>query len=87
MKWYVRYPPKRKLLTLEEYELQGYVETARALQELREYCLRAESQPWRLVKTLANPERMASFVEGHSHVTVIGSSMHDELLVSASCFI
>jgi len=86
MKWYTRYPPKRRLLTLEEYETQGQIETAKALEELREYCTKAESHPWKLVMKLSKPDRMASFVEGDSHVTIAEKSMHDELLVTSAIY-
>ena len=45
MKWlnasplfYRIFPPKTKLLTEEEFIMQGSVETRKALEQLREYC-------------------------------------------------
>lgn len=51
------FPPKRRLLTNEEYYEQGARETTKALAELRRYCSSPESQPWRTMTRLQNPQR------------------------------
>lgn len=52
-----RFPPKRKLLTNEEYYEQTAKETTKALEELRNYCSSPESKPWRTMTRLKNPQR------------------------------
>lgn len=69
--WRRKFPPKRKLLTQEEYEEQGRIETEKELAKLRDY-LRSPKckEPWKIAKNLTNPGRFASFVEGDEHVTL-----------------
>lgn len=52
-----RFPPKRKLLTLDEYAEQGVIETRKALEELKFFCSSPESKPWKTVSRLKNPKR------------------------------
>ena len=54
---YLWFPPKRRLLTMEEYNRQGEEETAKALAALREHCQSPGSTPWRLMARLRNPKR------------------------------
>nr|XP_040238005.2 nuclear envelope integral membrane protein 1 [Anopheles coluzzii] len=63
-----RYPGKRRLLTVEEFEEQGRIETDRALKDLREYCRSPECKQWTTMMRLRDPVRFASFVEGSPHV-------------------
>uniref|UniRef100_A0A182NUR4 Nuclear envelope integral membrane protein 1 n=1 Tax=Anopheles dirus TaxID=7168 RepID=A0A182NUR4_9DIPT len=63
-----RYPGRRRLLTVEEFEEQGRVETDRALKDLREYCRSPECKQWTTMMRLRDPVRFASFVEGSQHV-------------------
>uniref|UniRef100_A0A182Y0F7 Uncharacterized protein n=1 Tax=Anopheles stephensi TaxID=30069 RepID=A0A182Y0F7_ANOST len=63
-----RYPSRRRLLTVEEFEEQGRIETDRALKDLREYCRSPECKQWTTMMRLRNPVRFASFVEGSPHV-------------------
>ncbi|KAG4072971.1 hypothetical protein HA402_006651 [Bradysia odoriphaga] len=66
--WRRFFPPKRRFLTNEEYYEQGARETTKALEELKNYCNSPESQPWRTMTKLRNPQRFASFMEGQSHL-------------------
>lgn len=69
--WQRKFPAARKLLTKDEFEDQGRVETEKALKELREYVKSPKCKDqWKLVKTLAQPTRFAQFVEGNQHVTL-----------------
>nr|XP_019559888.2 nuclear envelope integral membrane protein 1 [Aedes albopictus] len=69
-----RFPPKRRLLTNEEYYEQGVRETTKALEELRAYCSSPNCKQWNTVLKLRDPSRFASFMEGSSHL------MDDEIL-------
>lgn len=68
------FPPKRKLLTEEEYYAQGVKETKKALEELREFCRSPKCAPWQVMDTMQSPKRFTNFVLGGSHIT------DDELL-------
>lgn len=59
---------KRRLITAEEFERQGAIETAKALEELKRFCSSPECNQWRTISRLKNPGRFASFIEGDSHV-------------------
>lgn len=73
--WRRRFPPKRKLLTKEEFEELGRYETEKALNELRDYVKSPKcKEQWKLVLNLSQPTRFASFVEGDEHLT------HDETI-------
>ncbi|CAO1399861.1 unnamed protein product [Diamesa serratosioi] len=67
--WRRRYPSKRQLLSQEEYQKQGRIETEKALRELREYVSSPKCKQWKVVSQLREPSRFASFVEGNSHIT------------------
>ncbi|CAO1405251.1 unnamed protein product [Diamesa hyperborea] len=67
--WFRRFPSKRRLLSEEEYQEQGRIETEKALKELREYVSSPKCKQWKVVSQLRQPSRFASFVEGDSHVT------------------
>uniref|UniRef100_A0A8D0HE38 Nuclear envelope integral membrane protein 1 n=1 Tax=Sphenodon punctatus TaxID=8508 RepID=A0A8D0HE38_SPHPU len=69
-------PPR--LLTEEEYRLQGEVETRQGLEELREYCSSPEFPAWRAVSRIQSPRRFAEFVEGASHLTPNEVSVHEQ---------
>lgn len=79
--WRRRFPKKRRLLTTEEFEEQGRIETEKALKELREYLKspKCKSQ-WSLVKNLSQPVRFASFVEGDDHVTLDETVEYDSMM-------
>jgi NEMP family len=66
--WRRRFPPKRRLLSNDEYFEQGVLETTRALEELRNYCSSPECKQWSLMRKLKDPVRFSSFVEGTSHI-------------------
>lgn len=66
--WKRRFPPKRRLITEEEYNEQGARETAKALEELRNFCSSPEAKPWKTMLKLRDPARFASFIEGDSHL-------------------
>lgn len=63
-----RFPPKRRLLTVEEFNEQGARETIKALDELRDYCSSPNCKQWNTVLKLKDPIRFASFMEGSSHL-------------------
>lgn len=46
--WYKRFPPKRQLLTMNEYDEQGFHETNKALNELRTYVSSPECKQWKV---------------------------------------
>ena len=51
-------PEPRRLLTEEEYQKQGEVETHQALEELRKYCTSPEFNTWKTVSRLQSPKRL-----------------------------
>lgn len=63
-----QFPPKRRLLTIEEFNEQGARETIKALDELREFCSSPNCKQWNTVLKLKDPVRFASFMEGSSHL-------------------
>jgi len=63
------FPPKTKLLTEEEFILQGSVETRKALEQLREYCKSPDCNAWKTISRVKTPQRLAAFVEGNSHLS------------------
>lgn len=79
--WQKKFPPKRKLLSKDEFEEQGRVETERALKELREYVKSPKcKEQWKLVMNLSKPTRFASFVEGDQHLTLDETLEYDKTL-------
>lgn len=60
-----RFPPKPRLLSSEEYYEQGVRETAKALEELKNYCNSPECNQWKTVLKLKDVSRFASFIEGN----------------------
>ncbi|KPP75112.1 transmembrane protein 194A-like, partial [Scleropages formosus] len=66
----------RRLLTEEEYQKQGEVETQRALEELREYCGSPEFNAWKIVSRIQSPKRFADFIEGSPHLMPNEVSSH-----------
>ncbi|EMP29379.1 hypothetical protein UY3_13511 [Chelonia mydas] len=71
-------PSPPRLLTEEEYRLQGELETRRALEELRGYCSSPEFSAWTVVSRIQSPKRFADFVGGASHLTPNEVSMHEQ---------
>ncbi|KAG2467677.1 NMP1A protein, partial [Polypterus senegalus] len=71
-------PAPPQLLTEEEYQKQGEVETQHALEELRKYCCSPDFSAWKAVSRLQSPKRFADFVEGSSHLTPNEVSMHEQ---------
>lgn len=67
-KKYLWFPPKRRLLSLQEYKKQGEVETAKALEELREFCKKGDNS-WDKVARLRHPKRFMKFLRGEHHVS------------------
>ncbi|XP_075154760.1 nuclear envelope integral membrane protein-like [Haematobia irritans] len=66
--WLSKFPPKRRLLTNEEYYEQGVRETTKGLEELRKFANSPDCNQWRLMSKLRDPMRFAAFVEGASHL-------------------
>ncbi|KFV71822.1 Transmembrane protein 194A, partial [Dryobates pubescens] len=71
-------PSPPRLLTEEEYRLQGEVETRRALEELRSDCKSPKISAWSVVSRIQSPKRFAEFVDGASHVTPSEVSLHEQ---------
>ncbi|XP_067686108.1 nuclear envelope integral membrane protein 1-like [Haliotis asinina] len=71
--------PKIRLLTEEEFIMQGQVETEKALEELRSFCQSPECDSWRVISRLKNPSRFAKFVEGDSHISDSELLDHDSV--------
>uniref|UniRef100_A0A8C4SN55 Nuclear envelope integral membrane protein 1 n=1 Tax=Erpetoichthys calabaricus TaxID=27687 RepID=A0A8C4SN55_ERPCA len=76
-RWTAKPAPPR-LLTEEEYQKQGEVETQHALEELRKYCSSPDFSAWKTVSRLQSPKRFADFVEGSSHLTPNEVSVHEQ---------
>uniref|UniRef100_A0A8C6YAH0 Nuclear envelope integral membrane protein 1 n=1 Tax=Naja naja TaxID=35670 RepID=A0A8C6YAH0_NAJNA len=71
-------PSPPRLLSEEEYRIQGEVETRKALEQLREYCRSPEFSAWKAVSRIQSPKRFADFVEGASHVVPNEASVHEQ---------
>ncbi|XP_061413048.1 LOW QUALITY PROTEIN: nuclear envelope integral membrane protein 1a-like [Lethenteron reissneri] len=71
-------PPEVRLLTEEEYQQQGEVETQRALESLRELCRSPDFHAWKAVTQLNSPRRFADFVEGSPHLSPQEMSLHSQ---------
>ncbi|XP_030324081.1 nuclear envelope integral membrane protein 1 isoform X1 [Calypte anna] len=71
-------PSPPRLLTEEEYRVQGEVETRKALEELRDYCRSPDFSAWTAVSRIQSPKRFADFVGGSCHVTPSEISAHDQ---------
>ncbi|EDX01945.1 nuclear envelope integral membrane protein 1 [Drosophila yakuba] len=63
-----RFPPKRRLLTQEEYQLQTAIETSKSLTDLRKFVNSPECKQWAVMSNLRNPMRFASFANGAPHL-------------------
>ncbi|NWU99702.1 NEMP1 protein, partial [Upupa epops] len=70
-------PSPPRLLTEEEYRIQGEVETHRALEELRSFCRSPDFSAWTAVSRIQSPKRFADFVCGDCHVTPSEVSAHE----------
>ncbi|KAM5288519.1 nuclear envelope integral membrane protein 1 isoform 1-T1 [Ctenodactylus gundi] len=70
------FPPR--LLTEEEYRIQGEVETRKALEELRAFCHSPECSTWKTISRIQSPKRFADFVEGSFHLTPNEVSVHEQ---------
>ncbi|XP_053157134.1 nuclear envelope integral membrane protein 1 isoform X2 [Hemicordylus capensis] len=71
-------PSPPRLLTEEEYRIQGEVETRQALEELREYCSSPDFSAWKAVSRIQSPKRFADFVEGASHLIPNEIAVHEQ---------
>ncbi|XP_035426163.1 nuclear envelope integral membrane protein 1 isoform X7 [Cygnus atratus] len=71
-------PSPPRLLTEEEYRIQGEVETRKALEELRSYCRSPDFSAWTAVSRIQSPKRFADFVGGASHLTSREISFHEQ---------
>ncbi|XP_055901474.1 nuclear envelope integral membrane protein 1-like isoform X2 [Biomphalaria glabrata] len=70
---YRYFPPKRKLLSEEEYIIEGEIETTRALKELREYCRSPNCDAWKTLSRLNSPNSLLSL--GATTTTTISTEM------------
>ncbi|NXJ72642.1 NEMP1 protein, partial [Rostratula benghalensis] len=71
-------PSPPRLLTEEEYRVQGEEETRRALEELRSYCRSPAFSAWTAVSRIQSPKRFADFMGGAGHVTPKEISVHEQ---------
>ncbi|XP_021097083.1 nuclear envelope integral membrane protein 1 isoform X2 [Heterocephalus glaber] len=71
-------PVPPRLLTEEEYRIQGEVETQKALEELRTFCNSPDCSPWQTISRIQFPKRFADFVEGSFHLTPNEVSVHEQ---------
>nr|XP_060636562.1 nuclear envelope integral membrane protein 2 [Anolis sagrei ordinatus] len=69
---------KLRYLTEEEYQQQGEKETIKALEDLRQFCRRAEFPSWVAVVKLQHPQKFAHFILGCPHVSPEEISAHEE---------
>lgn len=58
-----------KPLTNDEYYEQGARETAKALEELRQFCSSPQCNQWKTALKIKDVKRFASFIEGNSHLS------------------
>nr|XP_039266533.1 nuclear envelope integral membrane protein 1-like [Styela clava]XP_039266534.1 nuclear envelope integral membrane protein 1-like [Styela clava] len=70
---------QHKLLTEEEYRVQGELETKKALEELRKYCDSPQWSPhrWKTMARMKSPAKFASFLDGEDHVSDSEMTLHD----------
>uniref|UniRef100_A0A8C6RLE7 Nuclear envelope integral membrane protein 1 n=1 Tax=Nannospalax galili TaxID=1026970 RepID=A0A8C6RLE7_NANGA len=71
-------PVPPRLLTEEEYRIQGEVETQKALQNLRAFCNSPDCSAWKTISRIQSPKRFADFVEGSFHLTPNEVSVHEQ---------
>ncbi|KFD61545.1 hypothetical protein M514_26294 [Trichuris suis] len=78
MNWWDKlYPPRVKLLTREEFEMQGRLETSKALEELRSFCNSPEFGRWSVLSRLSDPHQFAMFMNGADHLSFLHESEDD----------
>jgi hypothetical protein len=82
--WCRWFPPKPRLLTKEEFEELGRIETEKALKQLQEYVKSPDCKQWKVVMNLSQPSRFASFVEGGEHLTQDETRLHEDTLADLS---
>ncbi|XP_029038146.1 nuclear envelope integral membrane protein 1 [Osmia bicornis bicornis] len=75
--WKSMFPDRRRLLTENEYRIEGIKETNKALNELKGYCSSPDCNPWKTVLKLKDPIRFAKFMEGESHLSEDESREYD----------
>ncbi|XP_047740031.1 nuclear envelope integral membrane protein 1 isoform X2 [Hyalella azteca] len=56
--WRRKFPPKVRLLTEEEFIQQGNVATAKALEDLRNYCRSPDCNAWKTLSRLRSPQSL-----------------------------
>lgn len=71
-------PVPPRLLTEEEYRIQGERETQKALEELRKFCNSPDCSAWKTISRIQSPKRFADFVEGSPHLTPNEVSVHEQ---------
>merc|ERR550519_958568 len=80
--WY-SCPKERRLLTMEEYEEEGRIETEKALKELAEYCNNSPGRySWKTVSRLQNPQRFANFLTEGEHFTETEVAAYDQFEIT-----
>lgn len=61
-------PVPPRLLTEEEYRIQGEVETRKALEELREFCNSPDCSAWKTISRIQSPKRQVLGQRCHASV-------------------
>ncbi|KFV99170.1 Transmembrane protein 194A, partial [Eurypyga helias] len=80
-------PSPPRLLTQEEYRIQGEVETRKALEELRHHCRSPDFSAWTMISRIRSPRRFAGLVDGACHVTPHEVSVHEREYGLSSIFL
>ncbi|KAL4229566.1 hypothetical protein ACF0H5_012605 [Mactra antiquata] len=76
--WHRFFPPKIKLLTEDEYNKQGDIETRKELEKLREYCQSPDCKAWKVISKLKSPHRFAEFIiQGAWHISYEEMTSYD----------
>ncbi|CAJ0597409.1 unnamed protein product [Cylicocyclus nassatus] len=76
--WRKLFPPRRRLLTREEYEKEGRETTKRELEKLRQYCRSPDADVWKITSKVNDPRRFARFIDGkEQHVLEEEEEMYE----------
>lgn len=76
------FPPKRRLMTDDEFLREGLTETKKALDKLRSFCQSPKCDSWKYMSRLKNPKKFASFVSGDSHISDQEVRLYDSVSIN-----
>lgn len=85
--WRWCFPPKRRLLTVEEFEEQARENTRCELEKMMQWCGSPAAKPWQQVSRLRDPKRFAEFIERGVHLTDEERFDHTQSLLEDDCMI